>query len=698
MATRATPPIDKFINRELSLLEFNRRVLAQANDENVPLLERLRFLCISCTNLDEFFEIRVASLKQRLEIGARSAGPDSMAPQQLFDEIRFRSIALVKQQYSSLNEVLLPALAKQQIRFLLRADWTDEQQEWLEQYYHDEIVPVLTPLTLDPSRPFPRILNKSLNFVVRLNGKDAFGRKRHRAVVQAPRSLPRIIRLPDSLSEAGSDSYVFLSSIIHAHVSQLFVGMAVEGCYQFRVTRNSNLYVDDEEIEDLVRALEGQLAASRYGAAVRLEISHDCPADLSDFLLDHFHLDKADLFSVEGPVNLNRLLTVCEKSKRKDLLYPAFTPGIPDELKTDQSIFDIVRKRNVLLHHPYQSFAPVVDFVAAAAADPDVLAIKQTLYRTGSDSPIVDHLVKAARAGKEITVVVELMARFDEAENISSANRLQEAGAHVVYGLVGYKTHSKMCMVVRREAAGIRRYVHLGTGNYHPGTTRMYTDYGYLSSNANLGNDVHKVFMQLTSLTAATQLTKMLTAPFSLFPALIKKIDREIEHARAGKESRIIAKLNALVEEQIIEKLYEASAAGVKIDLIVRGICSLRPGVEGLSENISIRSVVGRFLEHSRVYYFLNNGKEEFYCSSADWMDRNFFRRNESCFPIRQKPLKERLRADLELFMTDNTQAWILAGDGSYRRLQPGGETPVSAQETFLQQMGSASEQTSRIS
>lgn len=687
MDTPATPIADKYINRELSLLEFNRRVLAQANDRNVPILERLRFLCISCTNLDEFFEIRVAALKQRLEIGARSAGPDNMTPQQLLDEIRYRSIDLVRQQYESLNKVLLPELEKEQIRFLQRRDWSPEQQEWLEQYFHDEVIPVLTPITLDPSRPFPRILNKSLNFVVRLHGKDAFGRKRHRAVVQAPRSLPRIIRLPDDIVEPGCNSYVFLSSIIHSHVSHLFAGMTVEGCYQFRVTRNSNLYVDDEEIEDLVRALEGQLAASRYGAAVRLEISHDCPADLSDFLLDHFHLEPADMFSVEGPVNLNRLLTVCESGDRPELLYPSFTPGLPDDLKTDTNIFDILQKRNVLLQHPYQSFSPVVDFVATAAADPNVLAIKQTLYRTGSDSPIVDHLVKAARAGKEVTVVVELMARFDEAENISSANRLQEAGAHVVYGLIGYKTHSKMCMVVRREDDGIRRYVHLGTGNYHPGTTRVYTDYGYLSSNKNLGDDVHKVFMQLTSLTEATELSKILTAPFSLFTKLVEKIDREIEFARKGKDARIIAKINALVEQQIIDKLYEASSAGVKIDLIVRGICSLRPGVPGLSENIQIRSIVGRFLEHSRVYYFLNNGKEEFYCSSADWMDRNFFRRNETCFPIRQKPLKERLLADLELFLADNTQAWILRGDGTYERLQPGDEAPVSVQQHFLERL-----------
>jgi polyphosphate kinase len=661
----AAPVADKYINRELSLLEFNRRVLEQANDPDVPILERLRFLCISCTNLDEFYEIRVAALKQRLEIGAPSAGPDNMSPQQLLDEIRYRSVLLVQQQYEALNKVLLPALAKEQIRFLPRDEWTNEQSKWLEQYFQDEVIPVLTPLTLDPSRPFPRILNKSLNFIMRLNGKDAFGRKRHRAIVQAPRSLPRIIRLPEKLVEPGCDSYVLLSSIIHAHVSQLFLGMSVEGCYQFRVTRNSNLYVDDEEIEDLVRALEGQLAASRYGAAVRLEVSHDCPQDLSDFLLDHFLLERADLFTVEGPVNLNRLLTVCAGTQRSDLLYPSFTPGIPAELKTDADIFTILKKRNVLLQHPYQSFAPVIDFVAAAAADPNVLAIKQTLYRTGAESPIVDHLVKAARAGKEVTVVVELMARFDEAENIYSANRLQEAGAHVVYGLVGYKTHAKMCMVVRREESGIRRYVHLGTGNYHPGTTRVYTDYGYLSSAKNLGSDVHKVFMQLTSLTAPVELTKMLTSPFTLFDSLIAKIDREIQFAKQGHDTRIVAKMNALVEQQIVDKLYEASAAGVKIDLIVRGICSLRPGVPGLSENIHVRSIVGRFLEHSRVYYFLNNGKEEFYCASAEWLERNFFQRNESCLPFRQWPVKVRLRGEVDVGVGDHAHSWLGGGVGA---------------------------------
>lgn len=679
-------PNDRYINRELSLIEFNQRVLAQAMDEKVPLLERLRFLCISCTNLDEFFEVRVAGLKQRVELGAGSGGPDQATPQQLLEEIRHRTLSLVGQQYDTLNQVLLPALAREKIQFPRRSNWTDEQREWLGDFYNREIVPVLTPLTLDPSRPFPRILNKSLNFIVRLNGKDAFGRHRHRAIVQAPRSLPRIIPLPEHLVEPGTECYVFLSSIIHSQVASLFPGMAVEGCYQFRVTRNSNLYVDDEEVEDLVRALEGQLAASRYGAAVRLEISHKCPQDLSDFLLAHFQLDRADMFSVDGPVNLNRLLTICNKPSHPDLLYPPFTPGIPEVLSTDQNIFTILKQQNVLLHHPYQSFAPVIDFIGVSAKDPAVLAIKQTLYRTGANSPIVEHLVTAAKNGKEVTVVVELMARFDEAENISSANRLQEAGAHVVYGLIGYKTHAKMSMVVRREQDGIRRYVHLGTGNYHPGTTRVYTDYGYLSSNKNLGDDVHKIFMQLTSLAAARNLVKVLTAPFDLFDAMVEKIDREIRHAKEGKKAAIIAKLNALIEPRIIDKLYEASCAGVQVDLIVRGICSLRPGISGLSENIRIRSIVGRFLEHSRIYYFRNDGNEEFYCASADWMDRNFFRRNETCFPIKQKPLKERLWKDIRLFLADNMDAWLLRGDGSYERLNPGSDEPVSVQQALLQE------------
>lgn len=687
----ASLPTDPYINRELSMLEFNYRVLDQAAISDTPILERLRFLCISCTNLDEFFEVRVAALKQRLEIGAPTRGPDKLAPQQLFDELRRRALILVDQQYEMLNGVIFPELAKEHIFFPKREDWTANQKHWLTAFFHDEIVPVLTPLTLDPSRPFPKILNKSLNFIVRLDGKDAFGRRRHRAIVQAPRSLPRIIRLPEHLSEPGCSNFVFLSSIIHAHVDDLFPQMQVDGCYQFRVTRNSNLYVDNEEVEDLIHALEGQLAASRYGAAVRLEISHRCPQDLCDFLLDHFSLDQADLFTVDGPVNLNRLVAVCDMAERPELCYPAFTPGLPRSLKTDASLFTVLNNRNILLQHPYQSFAPVIEFIATAATDPDVLAIKQTLYRTGADSPIVEHLVRAATAGKEVTAIIELMARFDEAANISLANRLQEAGAHVIYGLVGYKTHAKMSLVVRREQGKMRRYVHLGTGNYHPGTARVYTDYSYFSSSQKLGEDVHKIFMQLTSLTAAVDLDRILTAPFLLFDEMIMRIDREIAYAEAGIDARIIAKINALTAPRIIDALYRASAAGVQIDLIVRGICSLRPGVPGLSENIRVRSIVGRFLEHSRIFYFLNDGKEEFFCSSADWMDRNFFRRTETCFPIRQRPLKDRLKADLELFLADNCQAWELRQDGTYEKLSPGSDAPKSAQESFLNKLATVS-------
>lgn len=680
---------DFYINRELSLLEFHKRVLAHAQDSHVPLLERLRFLCISCTNLDEFFEIRVAGLKQRMEIGAPAQGPDKVPAEDVFQELRVGAVSMVKQQYQLLNDELLPQLADAGVRFIHSKDWSEEQHAWLEDYFDEQVVPILTPLTFDPSRPFPRVLNKSLNFIVRLHGKDAFGRRRHRGMVQAPRSLPRVIQLPNSISKPGEHSFVFLSSIIRVHVARLFPGLEVDGCYQFRVTRNSNLYVDDEEVSDLVRALEGQLEASRYGAAVRIEIGHECPDDLREFLLNHFELGDDDTYMVDGPVNLNRLATVCDLDDRPELLYAPFTQGLPEELCSNENIFTILDKKNVLLHHPYQSFAPVIDFIGTAAADPDVLAIKQTLYRTGPASPVVDHLVTAARSGKEVTVVIELMARFDEAANISLANRLHEAGAHVVYGLVGFKTHAKMTLVVRRKEDKLVRYVHLGTGNYHHATTSVYTDYGYLSSSSRLGEDVHKLFLQLTSLTQASNMSRMLASPFSLFDALLAKIQRETANAKDGKPARVIAKVNSLNEPQLIDALYEASQAGVQVDLILRGICSLRPGVKGLSETIHVRSVVGRFLEHSRVYYFLNDGKEEFYCSSADLMYRNMFRRNESCFEIRQKRMKDQIRRDLELFLADNCQAWELKGDGSYMRLSPGKGDRVCAQESFLENLAS---------
>jgi len=674
-----------YINRQLSLLEFNRRVLAQSEDPKTPLLERLKFLCIASSNLDEFFEIRVAGLRQAMELGVGQTGADNRSPQQLLAEIAQRTHALVEEQYRLLNDEVTPALAEAGIRFLRRNEWTQAQQDWIRQYFENELLPILSPLGLDPAHPFPQVLNKSLNFIVSLEGRDAFGRNSGMAVVQAPRALPRIIQLPASLEGNGPYDFVFLSSIIHAHVTDLFPGMNATGCYQFRVTRNSDLYVDEEEVDDLLRAMEGELPSRRYGDAVRLEVAANCPEPMSEFLLEEFELDSDALYQVNGPVNLNRLLAVCDIVDRPDLTYPGFTPGLPIELRHGGDVFKAMRQCDVLLHHPFESFAPVAELLRQAAHDPDVLAIKQTLYRTGADSAIVDHLVTAARAGKEVTVVVELRARFDEAENIGLANRLQEAGAHVVYGVVGHKTHAKMMLIIRREATRLRHYVHLGTGNYHSRTARLYTDYGLLTANPVIGEDVHRVFLQLTSLGKVSALNHLLESPFTLHQGVIEKIARETEHAEQGKPARLIAKVNSLVEPKVIRALYRASQAGVQIDLIVRGMCCLRPGVPGVSDNIQVRSIIGRFLEHTRVFYFANGGDAEVYCSSADWMERNFFRRVETAFPLLNPTLKERVIADLETYLTDSLQAWVLDSHGEYTRQTPATEAEaMSAQETLL--------------
>jgi polyphosphate kinase len=670
-----------YFNRELSFLEFNRRVLAQAFDESVPLLERLRFLCISSSNLDEFFEIRVAGLKQLLELGSGQFAADGMSFEQQLAAIHERASGLVAEQYRCLNEVLMPALAAQDILLLGREDWTPEATKWLEQYFELEVEPVLSPLGLDPARPFPRIQNKSLNFIVRLEGKDAFGRDSELAIVQAPRSLPRVIPVP---IEGTRRTLVLLTGIVQAFVQKLFAGIEVVGCYQFRVTRNSDLFVDEEEIDDLRRALEGELAHRRYGAAVRLETSNDCPADIVHFLLRQFALSDVDTYSVPGPVNLNRLSAVYDLVQRPDLKYAVYTPGVPRRLISNTDLFALIRQKDILLHHPFQSFAPVMDFLRQAAGDPNVLAIKQTLYRTGSDSPIVDALVAGANAGKDVTVIIELRARFDEEANIELSNRLQEAGAHVMYGVVGYKTHAKLAMVVRREPGGIRRYCHLGTGNYHPRTARQYTDYSLFTCNHEVGQDVHELFLQLTSLMQTPKLSRLIQSPFGLHEAFIAKLDREADHARAGRPARVIIKMNALVEQQSIEALYRASRAGVKVDLIVRGVCALRPGVPGVSENISVRSIVGRFLEHSRAFYFENGGSPELYCASADWMERNFFRRVEVAFPIQRASHRQRILEDLTTYLEDNSQAWRLLPDGRYERLSPGRERPRSAQNELL--------------
>ena len=674
-----------YINRELSQLAFNRRVLEMAQDPAVPLLERLRFLCIASTNLDEFFEIRVAGLKQRLELGSPPLGPDDLPASEAPHAVNEEAREIVRQQYRMLNEVLIPELEKENIRVLRRSEWTASQETWLRKHFEEEVLPVLSPMGLDPAHPFPRILNKSLNFIVSLEGKDAFGRHSGMAVVQAPRSLPRFIQIP--ATDKGAQHFVLLSSIIHAYVEDLFPGMKVAGCYQFRVTRNSDLYVDEEEIDDMLRAVQGELASRRYGDAVRLEVAAECPEDTMAFLLSEFELAPEDLFTVEGPVNLSRLDALYDMVDRPELKYPSFTPGIPKALSGSKDLYDVVRERDVLLSHPFESFMPVIDFLRQAAADPKVLAIKQTLYRTGPDSSIVDALLAAAQAGKEVTVVIELRARFDEADNIALANRLQEAGAHVVYGIVGYKTHAKMILVVRREGKHLRRYVHLATGNYHPRTARIYTDYGLLTSDEDIGEDVNRIFLQLTSLGKLHKLKLLKQSPFTLHTDVIDLIERERKNAQDGKPARIIAKLNALTEPSVIQALYRASMGGVKVDLIVRGMCCLRPGIPGVSEHIKVRSVLGRFLEHTRVYCFHNNGKRELFCASADWMERNFFRRVEVCFPVTQKKLRERLLIDLKRYLKDNTGAWQLHNDGRYRRVSSKGHKALSAQQELLTQL-----------
>ncbi len=675
-----------YLNRELSLLAFHRRVLAQAKVPDIPLLERLRFLCIASTNLDEFFEVRVAGLKQKVAAGSVQAGPDNLSPQETLNRISVAAHEFVEEQYRLLNEKIFPLLEQKNICFLKREQWNKAQSKWVRDYFDNELSPILSPIGLDPAHPFPRILNKSLNFIVSLKGKDAFGRDSGMAVVQAPRSLPRLIPFPSKLSEHHHD-FIFLSSILHAHVEDLFPGMKVTGCYQFRVTRNSDLFVDEEEVDDLLRALEGELPGRRYGDSVRLEVADNCPDNMISVLLKHFKLGKQDLYQVNGPVNLNRLLPLPDLVDRPDLKYPSFTPGIPVGL--GRNLFTSIREGDILLHHPFQSFTPVIDFVRQAAADPQVLAIKQTLYRTGPDSVLVDALVEAARSGKEVTVVVELRARFDEEANIRLANRLQEAGAHVVYGVVGYKTHAKMIMVVRREGKKLQRYIHLGTGNYHDRTARIYTDYGLLTCDKDIGEDVHKMFMQLTTLGRGAKLKKMLQSPFSLHIGLLERIKREAKIARQGKPAHIIAKINALTELEIIHALYKASIAGVKIELIVRSICCLKPGIPGISENIQVRSIIGRFLEHTRCFYFSNERESEVFCASADWMDRNLLKRVEECYPVDNPVLKTRvIEQGLKLYLKDNTQAWILDNEGNYTPLISEENTPsLSAQHTLLQHL-----------
>ncbi len=685
-----TPPLDLgspefYLNRELSLLAFNLRVLEQALDEIHPLLERLGFLRIFSSNIDEFFEIRVAGLKRQLSLGSSVPGIDGQLPQEVLQRIAEICHDAVDRQYRILNDVLLPALAQENIRFLKREEWSEKQAAWVRKYFREQVYPVLTPIGLDPAHPFPKVVNKSLNFIVSLEGNDAFGRDLNLAIVPAPRSLPRMIRLPGDV--AGGDAYVFLSSIIHEYAQELFPGMAVQGCYQFRVTRNADLDLDEVEAQaDLAVALKDELFSRRYGDAVRLEVADNCPRRLVSYLLDKFGLTEDFLYRVNGPVNLVRLITDIDRPR---LRYRPLSPSVPERLLRAEDYFEVIAQGDVLLNHPFESFTPVVEFLRQAARDPNVLAIKQTLYRTGNNSEIVNLLAEAARSGKEVTAVIELRARFDEESNIEVASRLQEAGAIVVYGIVGYKTHAKMLLVVRREGSRkLKRYVHLGTGNYHAVTARIYTDFSLLTADEDLCEDVHRVFQELTGMGRAAKLKKLLHAPFTLHSGLLECIEQEIRNAREGKPAQILARMNSLTEKQLIQALYRASQAGVKIDLVVRGTCCLRPGMPGISEHIRVRSVIGRFLEHSRVFWFENGGSNLLYCSSADWMDRNMFFRIETGFPVTDPELARRVKNDALLtYLADNRQSWQLRADGSYHHnvCEPGREK--MAQQVLLEKL-----------
>jgi polyphosphate kinase len=675
-------------NRELSFLAFDDRVLALASDSQVPLLERLRFLCISSSNLDEFFEIRVAGLMQKIEGGMEGAGIDGLSPTQELEGITREANALVSRQYRLFNDELIPELAAQDIRFFSRQTWTDEISKWVKDFFLSDIAPVLSPLGLDPAHPFPRITNKSLSFIIDLRGVDAFGRDTGFALVRAPRSLPRVVRVPSEICGV-RDGFVFLSSIVHSQIQLLFNGMDPVGVYQFKVTRNSDLYVSEEEVANLRRALETELIQRNFGSAVRLEVAANCPKRIIKYLQRQFRLDDEAVYRVDGPVNLHRLMGIPDEIDRPDLKFPSFTPAVAPVFESGLNIFDQINQRSpVLFHHPYQSYIPVIELIRQAALDPDVLAIKQTLYRTGHESVFVSSLMDASRAGKDVTVVIELRARFDEEANIQLATRLQESGIQVVYGVVGFKTHAKMLLVVRREKSKLIRYAHVGTGNYHATTARAYTDMSMLTNNKAITEDVNKVFTQLTGLGQILDLKQVVQAPFTLHKFILNRIENETRIASKGGTGHVIARMNSLVDPGVIDALYTASKAGVKVELIVRGICTLKAGVTGLSENIRVVSVLGRFLEHSRIFWFLNDGKQKLYMSSADWMPRNFFSRVEIAVPLEGASLTRVKEECLDIYLKDNTFSWQLQADGSYQRLTPADEEPFNAQLFLINRYG----------
>jgi len=677
---QAGEPSLPLLNRERAILQFNRRVLAQVRRVDVPLLEQLRYITIVSSNLDEFFEVRVADIiESTRQPGSGTTRADLAAVAQAAHE-------LIDEQYALFNDEVMPALQRVGIVVINHAERSAEQRRWVQHFFETQVRPLLVPLSLDPSHPFPQVANKSLNFIARIGGRDAFGRENQIAIVKVPRVLPRVIRLPDALC-AGRQGFVLLTSVIRAHLGELFPGRQVESFSQFRVTRDSDLDVDEDDVTNLRQALRTGLSTRHFGQAIRLEVVRSCPEELSSFLLEQFALPDVALYKVNGPVNLVRLNQLIDQADGPTLRFPPFEPAWPEaSLPRSQSVFDRLREGDVLLHHPFESFEPVVQFLREAVADPEVLAIKQTIYRTGTQSVLMDLLIEAARRGKEVLVVVELKARFDEEANINWAERLEAVGAQVVYGVVGLKTHAKLLLVTRREGKQLRRYGHLSTGNYNPRTARLYTDLGYLTADPGLTADADAVFLQLASQTRSRAPQHLVTAPFHLHKRMLRHIEQVAQAARAGVPARIVAKVNALTDPAIIHALVEASRAGARTDLIVRGACMLPPGVPGATENIRVRSVVGRFLEHSRVFYFRwgeQDADEVLYLSSADWMSRNLIRRVEVAWPVRDAALRQRIIDEaLVPYLHDERDAWTLAADGQYQRVADSG---LSAQRALMQ-------------
>ena len=654
----------RFFNRELSWLAFNERVLDQAFSEKYPLLERTRFLSFVSSNLDQFYEIRVAGLMQKVDAGITRPSLDGSQPKELLEEVRNRAHAMSQREYSCWRDVLKPALATEKVFFKEIDELTKAEFTWLRAYFRREVFPVLTPLAVDPTHPFPLILNKSLNLFVSLRNLRKKQAKPLKAVVQVPRILPRLVRIE---AEGSTDTFVFLSDVVRHFVSDLFPGHEALGAWAFRITRNSHLYVDEEEVENLLLSIEDELHNRRRGAAVRLEIDDSIDKDVLDYLLKSLNLSEKDVLKINGPINLYRLMKLVDLVDRDDLKFSPFEAFVPQQLAIRENLFDQISNNDHLLHHPYDSFSPMVEFLRQAAIDPEVFAIKLTIYRTSGDSPIVKALMDAAQNGKQVTAMVELKARFDEEANVQWSRKMEEVGVHVVYGLAGLKTHCKCCLVVRREGKKLKRYAHLGTGNYNPSTAKTYTDYSLFTAKAAFTADMANLFNTLTGYTRKPVFKKLLVAPFNLHESMIRKIQHESKMASSGKDARIIIKVNSLIDPEIIQSLYEASQAGVKVDLIVRGICGLVPGVKGLSENIKVRSLLGRFLEHSRVYYFKNSPvAESTYLGSPDWMPRNFFRRVEVVFPVEEKNMQEGILETMEDILSDNSMASELRQNGNY--------------------------------